>query len=252
MSSACPVHVLRHALESSKTKSILFGSKRKLKNDDKLNIRRSDIDIKQHSRVTYLGCILDCNMSGEYMTTKVLQKINARLRFLNRNRKVLNKALKRILCNALIHSHFDYACQAWFPMLTKALSKKIQFTQNKCIRFCLKLNSRIHLDKQHFKEMNWLPVQERKNQRICVNVYKYFNQIAPTCMSNIFIQQKTIINTRNSMYRLKTQIRKSNMGQNSLSYLGPKLWNILPKEIKSSKSKNSFKQKLKDNYFSNQ
>ena len=121
---------------------------------------------------------------------------------------------------------------------------------NKC--FCLKLNIRTHLDKQHFKEINWLPVQERKNQRICVNVYKYFNQIAPTYMSDIFIPQKILINTRNSMYRLKTQIRKSNMGQNSLSCLGPKLWNILPNEIKSSKNTNSFKHKMKDNYFSNQ
>ena len=67
------------------------------------------------------------------MATKVLQKINARLRFLNRNRRVLNHALKKILCNALIQPHFDYACQAWLPNLTKALSKKMQCAQNKCI-----------------------------------------------------------------------------------------------------------------------
>jgi len=239
-------------LGKEKTKSILFGSKRKLKSEDKLNIRRGNINIEQHSKVTYLGCILDCNMSGEHMATKVLQKINARLRFLNRNKKVLNQALKRLLCNALIQPHFDYACQAWFPNLTKALSKKIQCAQNKCIRFCLKLNSYTHLDKQHFEEINWLPIQERINQHICVNVYKYFNQNAPTYMSDIFIPQKTLINTRNSMFRLKTQIKKSNMGQNSLSCLGPKLWNILPDEIKSSKSTNSFKHKVKNRFFSSQ
>jgi len=239
-------------LGEEKTKSILFGSKRKLKSEDNLKIRRGNIDIKQHSRVTYLGCILDCNMSGEYMATKVLQKINARLRFLNRNRKVLNQGLRRILCNALIQPHFDYACQAWLPNLTKALSKKIQCAQNKCIRFCLKLNSHTHLDKHHLKEINWLPVQERMNLRICVNVYKFFNQIAPTYMSDIFIPHKTSINTRNSMYRLKTQIKKSNMGQKSLSCLGPKLWNILTNEIKSSNSTNSFKHKMKNDFFSNQ
>ena len=183
------------------------------------------------------------------MATKVLQKINARLRFINRNRRVLNQALRRILCNALIQPHFDYACQAWFPNLTKSLTTKIQCAQNKCIRFCLNLDSYTHIDREHLKTINWLPTQERVNQRICVNVFKYFNQIAPTYMSDIFIPQKTVINTRNSMYRLKTQIKRSNMGQNSLSCIGPKLWNILPNEIKSSESTNSFKHKLKNKFF---
>ena len=235
-----------------KTKSILFGSKRKLKNEDKLNIRRGDIEIKQYSKVTYLGCILDENMSGEHMATKVLQTINSRLRFLNRNKKVLNQALKRMLCNALIQPHFDYACQAWYPNLTKTLSTKIQCAQNKCVRFCLNLNSHTHLDKKHFEEINWLPVPERTNQRVCASVYKYFNKLAPSYMSDIFIPQKTSINTRNSMYRLKTQIKKSKMGQKSLSFLGPKLWNILPDEIKSSKNTNSFKHEMKNMFFTNE
>ena len=48
-----------------KTKSILFGSKRKLRKVGELNITYQDIDIKQNSQVTYLGCILDKTMSGE-------------------------------------------------------------------------------------------------------------------------------------------------------------------------------------------
>ena len=48
-----------------KTKAILFGSKRKLRKVGELNITYQDIDIKQNSQVTYLGCILDKTMSGE-------------------------------------------------------------------------------------------------------------------------------------------------------------------------------------------
>ena len=47
-----------------KTKSILFAFKRKLKKVSKLkNITYKNIQIKQHSKVTYLGCILDETMS---------------------------------------------------------------------------------------------------------------------------------------------------------------------------------------------
>ena len=58
-----------------KTKSILFGTKRRLKNLNELDIRRGDIKIKQYTKVTYLGCTIDNNLSGESMATIVLTKI---------------------------------------------------------------------------------------------------------------------------------------------------------------------------------
>ena len=66
------------------TKSILFGTKRQLKNQKDLVLRYGDIEIKQHSKVTYLGCILDNDLSGESMATKVLSLVNSRLKFLYR------------------------------------------------------------------------------------------------------------------------------------------------------------------------
>ena len=50
-----------------KTKSILFGSKRKLRKVGKLNITYQGIDIKQNSQVTYLGCILDETVVNQWL-----------------------------------------------------------------------------------------------------------------------------------------------------------------------------------------
>ena len=49
-----------------KTKSILFTSKFKNKNIKKLNIKYGDIQIRQHSKVNYLGCLMDETMSGDF------------------------------------------------------------------------------------------------------------------------------------------------------------------------------------------
>ena len=49
-----------------KTESILFGSKHKIKNSKPLNIQYNDIKIKQYSKVTYLGCILDETLSDKF------------------------------------------------------------------------------------------------------------------------------------------------------------------------------------------
>ena len=110
-----------------KTKSILFGTKRHLKNQTDLDIKYGDIKIKQHNKVTYLGCILDSNLSGESMATKVLGLVNGRLKFLYRKQRFLTFSLRRLLCNALIQPHYDYSCSAWYPSLSKRLLKKSKF-----------------------------------------------------------------------------------------------------------------------------
>ena len=128
-----------------KTKSILFASKRRAKNIRQLNIKCKDINIKQHSEVTYLGCVLDKTMSGEPMTLNVIYKINGKLKFLYRKKRFLSSELRRMLCNALIQPHFDYACPAWYPNLTEKTKKKIQIMKNKFIRFCLRLDEMHHI-----------------------------------------------------------------------------------------------------------
>ena len=64
-----------------KTKFILFASKQRTKNICQLNIKYKDVNINQHSEVTYLGCVLD-EISGEPMTLKVINKVNSKLKFL--------------------------------------------------------------------------------------------------------------------------------------------------------------------------
>ena len=90
-----------------KTKSILFGTKRQQKHQRDLELRYGDTEIKQHSMVTYLGCILDNNLSGESMATKVLSLVNNTLKFLYRKQKLSTLPLRRLLCNSLIQPHYE-------------------------------------------------------------------------------------------------------------------------------------------------
>ena len=232
-----------------KTKSIVFGSRKKLKNIDALVIKRGDIDIKQYTSVTYLGCELDQYLSGESMVTKVLGKINGRLKFLYRKQKFLSSSLRRMLCNSLIQPHFDYACSAWYPNLNKKYKKKVQVAQNKCIRFCLFLENRAHLGVNEFRKINWLPTRERFEQCVCVGAFKFCKNISPAYMSDVFEKTNVHHNTRRSTEMLNAPRKNTNLGQQGLSYLGPKFWNILPSKIKLSTSANSFKHAIKEEYF---
>ena len=112
-----------------KTKFILFASKRKIEMLPKLTINYKNKQIKQNSKVTYLGCILNETVPVESMALKVIVKINSRLKFLHRKNKFLTPAVRRLLCNVLIQPYSDYASSAWYPNLTLKMKSKIQITQ---------------------------------------------------------------------------------------------------------------------------
>ena len=232
-----------------KTKCILFASKNKVKKANPLNIKYKDIIIKQHSKVKYLGCILDESLNGESMCLHVLNKLNSKLKFLYRKNKFLTPSLRRLLCNALIQPHFDFACTSWFPNLNQSLKKKLQTSQNKCIRFCLQLGNRSHIGIDELKKINWLNVTDRFDQCVSANIFKFFQKKSPSYMAEIFNPiSKNGIGTRSGFLKLNQPSRKTKQGQNCLSYIGPSIWNKLPDNIKESKSINNFKHKVKEHF----
>ena len=96
------------------------------------------------------------NLNDELMDGRALKKINTKLNFLWRQNNCLNYLSRRLLCNALIQSHFDYGCTSWYPLLSKAFKTNLQIAQNKYIRFCLELPPRGHISSSHFRKINYV------------------------------------------------------------------------------------------------
>ena len=218
-----------------KTKSILFASKRKIKSARKLNVKYKNIKIKQHSQVTYLGCVLDETLYGEPMALKALNKINGKLKFLYSKNKFLTPTLCRMLCNAIIQPHFDYACSAWYPNRNEKLKKKIQTTQNKCIRFCLKLDKRHHISSKEFESVNWLPVNKRILQCINAITFKFANNACSHYLNEVYeYAPQCRIESISNFAKLNIPFQKTNLGQNGLSYIELSLWNSLLGSLKKN------------------
>ena len=113
------------------------------------------------------------------MANKVINKVNARLKFLHRKNKYLTPNIRRLFCNAWIQPHFDYACSVWYPNLSKKLKNRIQTLQNKCIRFCWQLDKMPHISQKEFETINWLPIKERCDQCINSIAFKYVDNQCP-------------------------------------------------------------------------
>ena len=196
-----------------------------------MNIQYKGINIKQYSKITYLGCIFDETLSGDSMALHVINKVNSRLKFLYRQNKFLSIPLRRL------QPFFDYACHAWYPNLNKKLKTRLQAAQNKCIRFCLKLGDRSSLKSQEFEKINWLPIHEGVSQYSVCSVYKFFAKSCPDYFDELYFPvENNGINTRFSFQKLTIPRRNTNIGQKALSYIGPFLYNNIQNTLKSATS----------------
>jgi len=106
------------------------------------------------------------------------------------------------------------------------------------------LPDRAHVGIKEFKEINWLPSRQRFEQMVCVNILKFLNNSSPEYTKEIYQTADETHFTRRSLYKLHPPKRRTNKGQKCVSYIGPKLWNKLPNELKTIKNVNTFKQKI--------
>ena len=82
--------------------------------------------------------------------------------------------------------------------------------------FCLKLNSRHSIGTREFKERKWLPTRKGTS---------------PFYINEQFVPSRNVYKTRSHM-ALEIPLRKSNLGQKSILFMGPSVLNKLTKDLK--------------------
>ena len=139
---------------------------------------------------------------------------------------------------------------AWYPNLNQSIKIRLQSSQNKCIRFCLKLGNRVSVEAKHFKEINWINLNDRFDQILLSNIFKFLKSFCPRYLNEIYFPaDQEGVKTRFSYQKLKIPKRKTSMGLKSISYIGPALWNKLPSFLKYAQSLNNFKHMVKEYFF---
>ena len=237
------------SLHLGKTESILFGSSTKLTKAACFSIKTGDNVITRKEEITYLGSILEANLSGDKMATSVIKKVNQRTRFLHRISTLVSKKTLRSLTGALVQGHFDYACTSWYHNTTKAVKTRLQTSQNKLVRLLLGLSPTTHLTPVHFARVGWLRVEDRVQQLAMGLAYKiHHNLKIPLYLAKYFTNVNEVHShyTRGSSTNHVQPRFGTNKGLNSFSSYATKMWNALPKGVKECKTLLSFKSALKE------
>ena len=148
--------------------------------------------------------------------------------------------------NSYILRLFDYGCMLWGRTTTTNIKRLVKL-QKRAARIILNADFMTPPENM-FKELNWLTFFNRVTFHICIMMYKTFNNLAPTYLTELFTPTSNIYgrglrSIENE--RLRVPFARTKYYENSFTVSGAKQWNLLPLELRQTNTLSSFKPKLK-------
>ena len=241
-------------LNINKTEYLLVGKRCDLNRLYNMPLIINDNQIKVVETVKDLGVLLDCNLSMNAQISNVVRTTGYYLRNIAFIRKYLDTdSLKKLVYNYVI-SRLDY-CNSIYYGLPKFQLRKLQNMFNRAARLIEGVGRRERITPVLIK-LHWLPIKARINYKICLLTHTAIVTGKPSYLREMINLRQPVgdtgINTR-----LDTDGRKlteprctSNIGFRAFRSAAPRLYNKLPRAIRTTDNLTTFKKKLKTYLFS--
>ena len=145
--------------------------------------------------------------------------------------------------NAFFTSQFSYCPLIWMCH-SRSNTRKINMLNERCLRI-------IYNDQQSsFTELlskdNSFSVHIRIIQRLTIEMFRFCNGLSPPLMGNMFkLKAENSYNLRLVPEFSRPMVNSMYHGTESISYLGPKIWDIPPEKLKNIDNLEHFKKEIK-------
>ena len=237
-------------LQASATKLFLWFKNNHLKaNPGKSHILLSSkkpeiisvdgISIAASSHEKLLGVIIDSELKFENHITEICLKVSKKINALCRISSFMSLEKRRTLMK-----EFNYCPLIWM-FHSRTLNNKINRIHERALRTVYSdYNSSFNelLDKD-----GSFTVHQRNVQSLAIEIYKYLHGLPPAILNEVFKVNETIpydLRMRNELYARNPKTVR--YGTETTSFLSPKIWSLIPQNIKDSGSLPCFKKKLEN------
>ena len=155
----------------------------------------------------------------------------------------MNIKKMRTIMNAFFNSQFSYC-----PLIWMFHSRLINNTIN---RLHERWQRVVYSDNQStFEELlekdNTVSVYQRNLQFLATELYTVLNGLSPDLMKDVFpLNDDSGYSTRNKRTFKSRNVKTVRYGTDSLAYLAPKIWELVPNEMKNLASLTAFKTAIK-------
>ena len=96
-----------------------------------------------------------------------------------------------------------------------------------------------------FEKDNSVTMHYRNIKIRAIELYKFIQWLFPPVMNEIFVERNNNYSLRRNNILTRRKVTSVRYGTETVSFLAPKIWYILPKNIKDSESLDTFKRKIK-------
>ena len=212
-------------------------------NQDSVSVTLGNETIEATDSVDLLGITIDSNLNFNEHIRNLCKKGNQKLHALARISKYLNEEKLKIIMKTFIQSQFNYCPLVWM-WHNRTLNNKINRLHERALRIVYRNNK---LTFQELLEKDGSVSIHHKNlQRLATEMYKIKNHLSPLPMQELFTEKNNKHDLRNKRSWGSYNVRTVSYGTETIRYRGPKIWEIVPIEIKESTTLAGFKAKIKE------
>ena len=193
---------------------------------DAVNVRVSEYDIKNSECEKLLDVKFDNKLTFEKHITDICRKASRKIYALARIAPYMDLSKRRMVMNAFFNLQFNYCPLIWMCH-NRTTNRKINRLHERCLRI-------IYNDKQSSFKMlleknSSASIHDENIQCLATGMYKVSNRLSPPIGSNIFTQKNChLYNLRLNSQFSRPLVRSVFHETESISYLGPVIWDILP------------------------
>ena len=242
----------RLKMNNSKTEFIMYGSRQQLSKIETTNIDTNGVTITKSDCIRYLGADLDEMLSLKKMVNRKCRVAIGNLQELKIIRKCLTKSAATKVALGLVISHLDYA-NALYSGIPDIDIKKLQRIQNMAAKAVVGYD-RYDSSTAALKALHWLPIRSRIKFKVCTLVFRSLQGTAPSYLSDILTpakQPKPGLRSQRKENILHVPFTKrKSFADRAFSVFGPRIWNSLPDNLRTTSDYNEFRRGLKVHLFS--
>ena len=225
----------------SKTNCMLFSNKR---GEPQINIRLNETIIEAKIETTFLGVIIDKNLTWKPHIKHISNKISKSIAIIRILRYAFPKQILRMIYMSLIFSHINYCNLIWGSACPKSLEPLFRL-QKKSIRL---VNNSNYLDHTGpiFNSLKILTLNQVFKNNCLIFIYKCIKENKFPSFRSRILKNRDFHhhNTRNNdQYRLPSG--RLRVFRDAYFVQGLTLWNSLDLDSKTSNNIDNFKMKIK-------